>query len=188
MSLVPARSDPAVAGWRFSRRLQRSPFAGELYAAELASLPTLLPHEYAQLADLELCCAEPVLLSWSQHYRLLAELVGLARTHWDAPSLLLVQHHAPNHIMPLPAELVAADVLLSHDPASLARQLRRSGATRLVVIEDELRRDGHETGRNVVSVSAYGMAGAPALLNLLRASPLARCGFAIEAEDLEPLP
>src|SRR5687767_15028159 len=108
-SIMPT---PAAGGLRFSRRLERSPFSGELYASELASLPSLLTAEHGQLAALEVRNPEPVLMAWSQHYRLLAELVSKARTHWDAPALLLVGHQAPNPIVPLPADLVASDVLL----------------------------------------------------------------------------
>lgn len=184
-SILPAA---AAGGLRFSRRLERSPFSGKLYASELASLSSLVTAEYGQLAALEVCNPEPVLLAWSQYYRLLAELVSQARACWDAPAFVLVEHHAPNPIMPLPADLVAADVLLTHEPRSLADQLRRSGMSRLMLIEDDLRRDGHEPGRNVVSITMYGLADADVFLSYLRASALARCGFEIAATDLELVP
>jgi len=179
----------AVAlGWRFRRRLRHSPYAGSLCASELASLPDLPAHEYAQLAALGGSKTEPVLLSWTQHYRLLAEFVRLARRQLGAaPSLLLVQHQAPNHVVPLPAELLAEDVLLTHDPAALARRLSRIGGPTLVVLEDDLRRDSHEGGLNEIAVSVYGAPGPELLLELLRASPLAACIGTIGVDELEPL-
>jgi len=179
----------AVAtGWCFRRRLRHSPYAGSLCPSELASLPDLPAHEYAQLAQLGGTKTEPVLLSWTQHYRLLAEFVRLARQQLGAaPLLLLVQHQAPNHVVPLPAELLAEDVLLTHDPAPLAQRLARIGGPTLVVLEDDLRRDSHEGGANEIAVSVYGAPGPEALLDLLRASPLRACIGEIGVNDLEAL-
>jgi hypothetical protein len=56
-------------------RFERSPFQGELCGAELSVLPLHKPSEFRHVNDFEQSSTAPVILSPSQRYRLLADLV-----------------------------------------------------------------------------------------------------------------
>lgn len=147
-----AMSTPVL---RVSGVYRRSPLAGSYYPAELDCVPMTRPHEYAQGLLFEQPCAAPVLVSPSQRYQLLAELLRGLRVHVPGLSCALVSLYGPDFNVPLPAELLAADVLLVHDPMEALPAVLAAGHANVVVIQQDLRTDGPEHGHNRLAVSLW---------------------------------
>jgi hypothetical protein len=179
-TLKPRASEGAL-NLRFRTRLVRSPFHGTLYESELTSQRALQPAEFGWCETLDTSACAPVLLSWSQHYKLLAQLVRLARAHIPDDPLLLLRHHAPNHVIPLPPELLAADVLLTDEPGIALAALHADDTRSVLTIEDDLRRDGCETGTNSVVLTLYRAPDEHCFAEFLRTTP-----FGVAANDLDP--
>jgi hypothetical protein len=164
------QQDGSSSGLRYGGRFMRSPFAGSLYPAELMTLSRMTPKEYVASIVFEHMPAAPVLVSCSQHYALLAELVRDARRALPRISLAIVRVGAPNFAVPVPPDLLANDVLLAHDPTAMAVRVRAAGRANVLTIEDTLRRDGYEVGGNEISLTIYGADDLPAFVAFVRAS------------------
>jgi hypothetical protein len=159
---------------RYSGRFERSPFAGTIYAAELMNLPRSKPQEYLNSIVFERESAAPVLVSCTQHYQVLLELVRGAKQFLPQVSLIVVRITAPNFAVPVPPDLLATDVLLAHDPTAIAVRVREGGRSNVLTIEDTLRRDGHEIGDNEVSLTIYGADDLPAFIAFARSIAMLR--------------
>jgi hypothetical protein len=159
---------------RYSGRFERSPFAGSIYAAELMHLPRSKPQEYVNSIVFEREATAPVLVSCTQHYQVLLELVRGAKQFLPHVSLIVVRITAPNFAVPVPPDLLATDVLLAHDPTAVAVRVRAGGRSNVLTIEDTLRRDGHEVGDNEVSLTIYGADDFPAFIAFVRSIALLR--------------
>lgn len=142
-----------VAGWRASGVYRRSPLAGAFVPAELECVPMTQPQEYAQASLFERPCAAPVLVSLSQRYQILAELVRGLRAHVGQPGCMLVRLYGPDFNVALPAELLEADVLLVHDPLAALPSVLAAGRDNIVLIEQSLRADGVEQGDNALAIT-----------------------------------
>jgi hypothetical protein len=175
----------AVDGLRMSGRLCRSPFAGSLYGAELMTIARREPREYSATTDFEREHDAPVLLSCSQHYRLLGELIGAARSHIAGLELMIVQMPASNFVTPLPPELLADDVFLVHDPKPLAARVKANDHSRILTIEDSLRRDSYEVGMNEVSLAIHDSNAIADFAAFLRATRLPRCLVGMTFQAIE---
>jgi hypothetical protein len=190
--LVWRAQQNAFSSLRYSGRFVQSPFAGSLYAAELMTLPRVTPKEYASSLVFERVPVAPVLVSCSQHYRLLAELLRSARQYLPRMSLAIVRVGAPNFAVPVPPDLLAGDVFLAHDPTAMALRVRAAGRANVLTIEDTLRRDGHEVGANEFAVTIYGADDLPGFIAFARSTPLLRdlvdAAFTPLGNDGHPLP
>jgi hypothetical protein len=150
-SMIPALP-PGASGWRISGVYRRSPLAGSYYPAELECVPMTRPQEYAQAALFEQPCDAPVIVSLSQRLRILAELVRGLREHVPGLSCVLVRLYGPDFNVALPADLLAADVLLVHDPLEALPTVLAAERHNIALIQQDLRADGPERGHNALSV------------------------------------
>ncbi len=178
-ALAPNPRWPAGAtGWCLSGTYRKSPLAGTYAPAELQCVPMTRPCEYAQAALMEAPMAAPVLVSPSQRYRVLAELVRDLRQRVPGLSCVLVRVYGPDFNVPLPADLLAADVLLVHDPFAALQAVLAAGATNVAVIDQDLRADGPERGQNELAIALLNPQPADATQTTLAAwhdaSPLLR--------------
>lgn len=144
--------------------MTRSPMQGTFYKAELAYIPMTRPEEYASIKMFEKPCEAPVLISPSQRYLILTNLVQELRQHVATISLIGVRLYGPDWNVQLPADLLAIDVLLTPAPLDLVDGLRQAGRKDIVIIQHELRADGVEQGDNKLAVwllapSAEGLNG-----------------------------
>ena len=178
-----------AAGWCLSGTYRKSPLAGTYALAELECVPMTRPHEYAQAALMEEPVLAPVLVSPSQRYRILAELLRDLRLRVPGLSCVLVRVFGPDFNVPLPADLLAADVLLVHDPLAALPAVLSSGAANVAVIDQDLRADGPERGHNQLTIllmNPQPAAAAQATLSAwLETSPLLR---ALDDARVAPLP
>lgn len=174
--------------WRVSGVYRHSPLAGSYYPAELDCVPMTRPHEYAQGLLFEQPCAAPVLVSPSQRYQILAELLRGLRAHVPELSCALVSLYGPDFNVPLPAALLAADVLLVHDPMEALPSVLAAGHANVVVIQQDLRTDGPEHGHNRLAVSLWRAGPAePAAARLRAWMDGCRLLRALSEPRLEPL-
>jgi hypothetical protein len=141
---------------RMSGHLVRSPFAGALQQAELGMLVLSDPSEFREHANAEQHGQAPILLSPGQRYAWLAALVRGARERIPYLSTVLVRLTAPDFLVQLPADLLAADVLLVNDAAELVPRLVARGCKGIMVIDHQLRVDGFECGDNRLTLTVYG--------------------------------
>ncbi len=143
------------AGVRLTGRMTVSPFAGSLYRQELGMMPLQDAAEFCHSRFFEKIGQSPILLSPTQRNSLLARLVQVART---IPQfrVALVQGGGPDFQRPLPAELLAAEVLLISDPEPLARRVLDQGECGVMTISHRLRVDGFEIGDNSLEIGFYG--------------------------------
>lgn len=142
-----------TTGWQVRGVYRRSPLAGSYYLAELECVPMTRPQEYAHGALFEQPCDAPVIVSPSQRNQILAELVRGLRAHIEGLSCALVRLYGPDFNVQLPADLLADDVLLVHDPLEALPTVLSAGRKNIAVIQQDLRADGLERGRNALSVS-----------------------------------
>jgi hypothetical protein len=155
-SLMTIDLPHGAAGWLAGGVYRRSPLAGSYYPAELDYVPMTRPAEYAQGALFEQVGATPpapVLVSLSQRYRILAELVRGLRAGIPGLSCVLVRVYGPDFNIALPADLLAADVLLVHDPVEALPSVLAAGRRNVAVIQQDLRADGPERGANTLTVA-----------------------------------
>ncbi len=152
-NVLPPRWPAGATGWCLSGMYRRSPLAGSYYPAELDCVPLTRPSEYAQGALMETPAEAPVLVSLSQRYRILGELVCGLREYVPGLGCVLVSVYGPDFNVPVPAALLAADVLLVHDPLAALPAVLAAGKTNIAAIVQDLRADGHEQGGNRLSVA-----------------------------------
>lgn len=115
--------------------------------AELACVPMTLPHEYESVMHFEVPKHAPVLVSPTQRYAILTALVRQLREHIPGLEFIGVRLYGSDIDVQLTPELLAEDVLVTHAPLLLLHTLgpeRRNVA----IIEQDLRADGIEEGRN----------------------------------------
>ena len=153
-------------------RFERSPFHGELYGAELSVLPLHKPSEFRHVNDFEQISNIPVILSPSQRYRLLADLVDGLVAAMPALRLCLVRLGAPDYRTQLPQRLLQAGVLLVHDPWLFLAALDLTAQDCVAVIWQELRTDSVEPGDNGMAITLIGAAGTEGLPTFAASSPL----------------
>jgi hypothetical protein len=119
--------------------------------AELVCVPMTLPHEYESVVRFEVPKPAPVLVSPTQRYAILTGLVKQLRHHIPGLEFIGVRLYGSDMDVQLTPELLAADVLVTHAPLLLAQTL---GAERrnIALIQQDLRADGLEEGRNECAV------------------------------------
>jgi hypothetical protein len=141
-----------LAALEVSGELRRSPLAGELYKAELGHVPMTAAHEYESVVLFEQPSPAPVLLSPGQRVRLLGAATSAARRHVGDLGVMCVRLYGPDFNVPLSAELLAEDVIIAHDPLRLVPAIRERGLHNILVIDQDLRADGLEQGRNTLAL------------------------------------
>lgn len=142
-----------ATGLRAGGVYRRSPLAGSFYETELECVPMTHPHEYAQGILYEQPSDAPVLVSLSQRNRILADLVRSLRASVPGLGCVLARLYGPDFNIKLPADLLAANVLLVHDPMETLPTLLAAGCNNVVVIQQDLRADGTERGDNALAVT-----------------------------------
>lgn len=162
------------AGAKAQGILARAPSHGKPYRAELGVMPLYEPREYMNAADFENPAKAPILLCPSQRYALLAGLVREARETIDGLTVMVVRLCGADFKVQLPADLLAADVLLTHDPEYLAPALARSGRSGALLFWHSLRTDGYETGDNQISMTMMGAHSVPSFLRFVRENEILR--------------
>lgn len=120
--------------------------------AELACVPMSQAHEYASVALFEQPQSAPVLVSPSQRYEILTTLLRQLREHVPGVEFIGVRLFGSDFDVQLTAELLASDVLVTHAPLLLLPALLRAGRRNIVIVQQDLRADGLEQGRNEFAV------------------------------------
>ncbi|KQP41146.1 hypothetical protein ASF44_30355 [Pseudorhodoferax sp. Leaf274] len=133
---------------QISGELSGSPFPGACHEAQLGVMPLVRPHEYAEAMRFERPSRAPVLLSPSQRYLLLKNLVIEMRRSLPEISVFGVRLFGPDFNVQLPRELLSADVFITHAPLDLLPTLLESGTRNIVLIHHGLRADPIEQGDN----------------------------------------
>jgi hypothetical protein len=142
-----------LSGWCAGGVYARSPFVGSYHKAELQCVPMERPEEYAHVVEFEQRCDAPVLMSLSERNAILAGIARDMRAHVPDLSCMLIRSYGPDFNVQLPADLLAADVVLVHWPADLVPSVLASGRRNVALVQHDLRADGIERGRNALSVS-----------------------------------
>jgi hypothetical protein len=161
----------APASLTISGRFTRSPYSGILYEAEMSVLPLHKPSEFRHVQDFEQQTT-PVLLSPSQRYRFLADLISGVTQAVPQLTLSLVRLGAPDYKTQLPRRLLQPDVLLSHDPWLFLASLAANEDDCTLVVWQELLTDSVEPGENRLSLTLLGDSGTEAFLHFIDTSPL----------------
>lgn len=156
------------AGAKAQGILARAPAHGRPYRAELGVMPLYEPREYMNAADFENASPAPILVCPSQRYALLAGLVREAREAIEGLSIMVIRLCGADFKVQLPADLLAADVFLTHDPDYLAPALARSGRTGAMLIWHSLRTDGYESGDNQIAMTMLGAESVPSFLRFFQ--------------------
>jgi hypothetical protein len=189
---LPTAWPSGTTGWRISGWYRRSPLAGSYCAAELECVPMTRAHEYAQGALMEQPAQAPVLVSPSQRYRILADLVCGLRANVPGLGCLLVRVYGPDFNVPLPADLLAADVLLVHDPLAALPVVLSARATNIALIDHDLRADGPERGSNRMSVALLqpdpAETVAPIFAHWVRSNPMLQALSRTRFESIDARP
>jgi hypothetical protein len=171
------RDQAARGGWKAVRvrgRLLQSPFAGQIYRAELGIMPLHGPGEFANTAVFEQESRSPILLCPSQRYVILSEIVREARARIPDLSVMLVRLCGPDFAVQLTADLLAEDVLLTHEPDLLVQRVLRSGRQGVLTVSHNLRTDGYEPGDNEIILGFYGQDSLGDFLDTLDQVPVLR--------------
>lgn len=142
-----------LSGWCAGGVYARSPFAGGHHKAELQCVPMNRAEEYAHVVEFEHRCESPVLMSLSERNAILAGIARDLRAHVPDLGCMLIRSYGPDFNVQLPADLLAADVILVHWPADMVPSVLASGRRNVVVVQHDLRADGIEHGRNALSVA-----------------------------------
>ncbi|HEX8584580.1 MAG TPA: hypothetical protein VF680_09235 [Allosphingosinicella sp.] len=170
---LPVGQRPSVpASLTFSGRFTRSPYCGTLYEAEMSVLPLHKPSEFRHVQDFEQRTSTPVLLSPSQRYRFLSELIAGVTQAVPQLTLSLVRLGAPDYKTQLPRRLLQPDVLLSHDPWLFLPSLAANENKCTLVVWQELLTDSVEPGDNRLSLTLLGESGTDAFLHYIDTAPL----------------
>jgi hypothetical protein len=176
MATVPCQAGSAqvqpVPTATLRGRFERSPFHGELSAAEMSMLPLHKPSEFWHVSDFEHISDVPVILSPSQRYRFLADLVDGLVVAIPSLRLSLIRLGAPDYRTQLPRRLLQADVLLSHDPWLFVPALDLAAKGCVAVIWQELRTDSVEPGDNGLAITIFGPDGSAGLPAFAVSNPL----------------
>ncbi|MET0383294.1 MAG: hypothetical protein ABW032_07725 [Burkholderiaceae bacterium] len=134
-----------------------------LNKVELASIPMTEPHEFASVLQFEQPQPAPVRVSPSERYAILTALLRELRAAMPEPGFIGVRLYGSDFDVQLSAEMLAADVLVTHAPLQLLPTLLQAGRRDLVVFHHDLRADGLEQGRN--EFAAWLVAPTPAGLD-----------------------
>ncbi len=141
-----------LAGIRVDGGFERSPLAPSIYRAELDYVPMARAQDYASITSFEWPSSVPVLMSPSQRSRILADLVNGLRMHVEGLGAIAIQLYGPDFNIPLPAALLAADVILVHAPLGVVPAMLAAGGKNIVAILQDLRADSVEPGCNRLSL------------------------------------
>ncbi|WP_374562578.1 hypothetical protein [Ideonella sp.] len=120
--------------------------------AELACVPMTDAHEYASVSLFEQPQAAPVLVSPTQRCAILTGVVRELRAEVPGLSFIGVRMYGPDFDVQMSAELLAPDVLVAHAPLQLLPAMRRAGRRNIAIVQQDLRADGLEQGRNEFAV------------------------------------
>ena len=150
---------PGFIGAQAVGTMTRSPFSGGVYRAELGVMPLANPREYFDAHLFEKPVQAPVMICPSQRYAILAGLVVAARNHVPGLTVVCVRLCGPDFQVPLPADLLAADVLLTHAPTQIVPRLLQAGRRNVVTIHHGLRTDAIDLGRNEIEVALFKPTG-----------------------------
>jgi hypothetical protein len=141
-----------------------SPFAGIPYRSELGVMPLYDTREYLNTSAVEHAATAPILLCPSQRMAILRSLVRGAREAIEGLSTILVRLCGPDYQIQLPTDLLAPDVLLTHDPELLVPVLTRSRRSGILTLWQALRTDGIDRGDNELTLTVYGEQCIPSFL------------------------
>lgn len=120
--------------------------------AELACVPMSDAHEFASVSLFERPQAAPVLLSPTLRCAILTDVVRGLRAAVPDLAFIGVRMYGPDFDVQMSAELLAPDVLVANAPLRLLPAMRRAGRRNLAVVQQDLRADGLEQGRNEFAV------------------------------------
>lgn len=109
--------------------------------------------DYGALEEIANTSSTPVLLNYSQHYTLLADLVSEARDAFNGVTIF-ARFSGP-YMLSLPKSLLAPDVFLGHDPHTWLAGVPDPGP--VLLISDHFRRDTIERGDNSLTCQAWGI-------------------------------
>ena len=146
----------------------RSPSHGQAYRAELGVMPLYEAREFMNAVDFENDSTAPVLLSPTQRYALLADLVYAARHEIVDLSTIVVRLCGADFMIQLPSELLGEDVILTHDPDKMLPMLARSGREGVLLLWQSLRTDGYEVGTNEIRLTILGARSTPSFFEFVR--------------------
>lgn len=122
------------------------------HKAELMCVPMTLAHEYESVMHFEQPRVAPVLVSPSQRCAILTRLVQQLRRHIPGLEFIGVRLYGSDFDVQLSSELLAQDVLVTQAPLQLLPTLLRAGRRNIAIIQQDLRADGLEEGRNTCAV------------------------------------
>jgi hypothetical protein len=183
------RQQAADGGWIAARArgvLAQSPFAGKLYRAELGVMPLHAPSEFANTAVFEQESPTPILICPSQRYAILTEIVREARSRIPGLTVMLVKLCGPDFSVQLTADLLAEDVLLTHDPNQLVPRVLESGRQGVLTVWHDLRTDGYEPGENEIVLTFYGREALGDFLDYVDQLPLIRTLQGLSVTQVAP--
>jgi len=157
---------------RFSARLSRNPEAGSFQRADSWFSRLACEREYDLFTSLEPAECGRVLISRSQHYRLLGELVADTSRAFPSATCIVVRFLEPT-LLSIPLPLLDPRVMLAHDARSvvaLHQPLARDAL--ILTIEDRFRRDNSELNDDSIEICAWGHCGVSAFERYVRATRL----------------
>lgn len=142
----------------FTGRLERSPFPGRPVRAIAAPRPLRLPHDFAVVARFGRSRGTPVLLSYAEHFELLATVVARALACLPDLDVVLIRMRMPGTGR-LPPDLLREEVLLVEEVDAELERLGGAGRS-VLVIADRFLRNPQEQGDNGLTVGLHpGTAG-----------------------------
>jgi hypothetical protein len=150
--LIEQRELFGAPAWRVGGTYTGDARGPRFHKAELACVPMSLPHEYASVALFEQPQPAPVVVSPTQRYEILSGLVARLKQQVPGIEFIGVRLYGSDFDVQLTPELLAPDVLVTHAPLQLVPTLLRAGRRNVAVIEQDLRADGLEQGRNELAV------------------------------------
>ena len=163
-SLSPARGRPQplgiggpapLRGLCLRTVIRRAPYAGSACKSELDVIPLTKAHEYESLRRFERPGQAPVLVSPSQRYRLVSQVLAGVRAQVAELGPIAIRLSGSDFNVQLGPELLAADVLLCEWPLEIVPVLVRARHRNIVAICQDLRADGLDLGNNALDVFLF---------------------------------
>lgn len=140
--------------YRFHGTVALSPFCDKVYRAELRVVRLITESDFRNMAAFEHEHRVPVLVSYSQHYEILRDIVITGKRMLPLLEYIIVRYRSP-YLVRLPGELLHAQVLLVDDPEPVVRRLLWAGTGEVLRVWDGLRRDSIERGTNKIEMTLY---------------------------------
>lgn len=136
----------------FRGQLTRNPFPNTPSKAQARMMPIECENDFDVFANLPASQA-PILLNFSEHFQLLAELVKSAQGIWPEHLSILLRISMPSG-MRLPAPMLEPNVLMTQEIEPELSKLKKASG-HVLVIEDRFVRFQIERGDNDISLKLF---------------------------------